>query len=107
MTPSQRQRCSCRCDGVISLSDTGEAVACEAVCCLPRGHEGGTHACPRHDLARLANARRGVQAAEEARALQTGRLGEMLSSKAGTLEQLEEEAERAVNERDLEERSTA
>eukprot|EP00969_Alexandrium_andersonii_P286959 12685341-Alexandrium_andersonii.AAC.1 len=50
------------------------------------------HACQRHDLARLANTRRGVQAAEEARALTTGRLGEMLSSQAATLEQLEEEA---------------
>eukprot|EP00969_Alexandrium_andersonii_P146219 6466724-Alexandrium_andersonii.AAC.1 len=52
-------RCGCRCDGVISLANTGESVACEAVCCLPRNHDGGIHACARHDLARLAQARRG------------------------------------------------
>eukprot|EP00969_Alexandrium_andersonii_P361675 15458062-Alexandrium_andersonii.AAC.1 len=63
-------RCGCRCGGTITLVGTGEAVECEALCCLPRGHESGIH----HDIARLAQARRGIEAAEEARAAQTGAL---------------------------------
>eukprot|EP00969_Alexandrium_andersonii_P144651 6396739-Alexandrium_andersonii.AAC.1 len=65
-------RCGCRCGGAIALEGAGEAVECEALCCLPRGHDGGIHFCGRHDLARLAQARHGVEAAEEARAAQTG-----------------------------------
>eukprot|EP00969_Alexandrium_andersonii_P359172 15452583-Alexandrium_andersonii.AAC.1 len=69
--PEDQTRCRCRCDGVIAVSGMDQPVACEAPCCLPAGHSGGRHACPRHDLARLANARRGVEAAEESRALAT------------------------------------
>eukprot|EP00969_Alexandrium_andersonii_P004484 193121-Alexandrium_andersonii.AAC.1 len=61
------------------------------------------HACVRHDLSRLANVRRGVQAAEESRSFTAGSLGQMLSSQSATLQQLEEEEERAVTERDQEE----
>eukprot|EP00969_Alexandrium_andersonii_P354152 15441517-Alexandrium_andersonii.AAC.1 len=32
-------RCGCRCGGTITLAATGEAVECEALCCLPRGHD--------------------------------------------------------------------
>eukprot|EP00969_Alexandrium_andersonii_P135384 5988161-Alexandrium_andersonii.AAC.1 len=64
-------RCGCRCGGTITLAGTGEAVECEALCSLPRGHESGIHFCGRRDIARLAQARRGVDAGE-ARAARTG-----------------------------------
>eukprot|EP00969_Alexandrium_andersonii_P004048 175796-Alexandrium_andersonii.AAC.1 len=88
-------RWGCRCGGAITLAGSGEAVEREAVCCLPRGHDGGIHFCGRHDIARLAQARRGADAAEEAGAARTGVLGDALRVRGETLSEIEAQAERA------------